>query len=207
MTKLILIRHGHVEGIKPERLRGRRNLPLTARGQAEAEAVARRVAQSWRPTQVYTSPLARCVSTGAAIARACGAPATALAMLNDIHYGSWEFASHEDLQRSDPTLFSAWFATPELVRFPDGESLQDVAARTADFLRFVIARHADATVVAVGHDSVNRILLLQLLNVPLSCYWRLAQEPCCINEIDIARDRILVRRINETCHLGPVGAD
>ncbi len=206
MTKLILVRHGHVEGIKPERLRGRRDLPLTAQGHAEAEAVARRTAQSWRPSHVYTSPLARCVATGAEIARACGVPATALATLNDIHYGAWEFVSYEDLQRAEPALFAAWFAAPQLVRFPDGESLQDVAARAADFLRFVLARHPDETVVAVGHDSVNRILLLHLLDMPLSCYWRLAQEPCCINEIDIARDRILVRRINETCHLGLAGA-
>jgi probable phosphoglycerate mutase len=207
VTKLILIRHGHVEGIKPERLRGRCDLLLTARGQAEAEAAARRVARSWRPTHVYTSPLARCVSTGAAIAQACGVPATALATLNDIHYGAWEFASYEDLRRAEPGLFSAWFATPQLVRFPEGESLQDVAVRGADFLRFIIARHPDETVIAVAHDSVNRVILLQLLDMPLSCYWRLAQEPCCINEIDVGRERILVRRINETCHLGSAGGD
>jgi broad specificity phosphatase PhoE len=207
VTKLILIRHGHVEGIKPERFRGRRDIPLTERGHAQAEAVARRIVRSWRPSHVYTSPLTRCVSTAESIARACGAPTTVLGTLNDIHYGIWEFASHEDLQRADPALFSAWFATPHLVRFPDGESLQDVAARAADFLRFFIARHGDATVVAVAHDSVNRIVLLQLLDMPLSCYWRLAQEPCCINEIDIAHDRVVVRRINETCHLGSVGTD
>jgi broad specificity phosphatase PhoE len=29
MTKILLIRHGHVEGIKPERFRGREPLALT----------------------------------------------------------------------------------------------------------------------------------------------------------------------------------
>ena len=76
-------------------------------------------------------------------------------------------------------------------------------ARTADALRFVLERHAATTdsVVLVGHDSVNRALLLQLLDQPLSSYWRVAQSPCTLNEIDIAERRVLVLRINETRHL------
>jgi probable phosphoglycerate mutase len=201
VTKIILIRHGHVEGIKPERFRGRRDLPLTRRGQAEAVAVAQCVAQSWKPDHIYTSPLTRCVATGASIARACNLEARTLADLNDIDYGAWEFMSHQDAQRSNPVLFNAWLATPHLVRFPDGESLQDLAVRAANALRFIIGRHSDESVVAVGHDSVNRTILLLALDMPLSLYWRIAQEPCCINEIDIVDGRILVRRMNETHHL------
>jgi len=55
--------------------------------------------------------------------------------------------------------------------------------------------------VLVGHDSVNRALLTQLLDQPLSAYWRLAQSPCCLNEIDIAGGKISVQRINETGYL------
>ena len=58
-------------------------------------------------------------------------------------------------------------------------------ARAANALRLVLARHPDDTIVLVGHDSVNRALLMQLLDQPLSAYWRLAQSPCCLNEIDI----------------------
>ena len=41
-------------------------------------------------------------------------------------------------------------------------------ARTANALRMVLARHPDETIVLVGHDSVNRALLLELLDLPLS---------------------------------------
>jgi phosphoserine phosphatase len=101
----------------------------------------------------------------------------------------------------NPALFAAWFATPDMVRFPNGEALQDLAARTANVLRYLLARHADDTVVLVGHDSVNRALLLQLLGLPLSSYWRIAQSPCCLNEIDIAGGTVCVQRLNETRHL------
>jgi probable phosphoglycerate mutase len=94
------------------------------------------------------------------------------------------------------------------VRFPDGDSLQDLVVRTANALRFVMSRHREAmeTVVLVGHDSVNRALLLQLLEQPLSAYWRIAQGPCAINEIDIVDGSVRVLRINETYHLDPISS-
>jgi probable phosphoglycerate mutase len=61
--------------------------------------------------------------------------------------------------------------------------------------------------VLVGHDSVNRALLLELIELPLSAYWRLAQEPCCINEIDVNEAAVRVRSINETQHLEAIAAE
>lgn len=207
MTKILLIRHGHVEGIRPERFRGRADLALTDRGRAGAQAVASRIASAWRPIKVFVSPLRRCTETGAAIAEACGLDTEIIDDLADIDYGVWQSKRYDEMREADPQLFAAWFATPHLVRFPRGESLQDLVARTADALRFVLGHHPADTVVLVGHDSINRALLLQLLDQPLSCYWRLAQEPCCINEIDVAGGHIRALRINETRHLDALGPD
>src|SRR3984957_491486 len=201
MTKILLTRHGHVEGIKPERFRGREPLELTALGHREAAAVAQRIAGAFRPSKIYTSPMSRCVATGAAIAAACGRAAEICNDLNDIDYGAWQFKTFEDARAQDPALFAAWFAPPHPVRFPGGGSLQDLAAPTADALRMVLAGHPDDIVVLVGHDSVNRALLMELLDQPLSAYWRIAQSPCCLNEIDIAGGKISVQRVNETGHL------
>ena len=203
MTKILLVRHGNVEGITPERFRGRQPLPLTARGRAEAQAVAKRVAGGWRPHKIYTSPLGRCVETGAAIAKACGAPTEVCDDLTDIDYGAWQFKTFDEARAADPALFTAWFATPHLVRFPSGESLQDLVARASNILRPVLSRHPDETIVLVGHDSINRALILQLIDLPLSAYWRIAQTPCCLNEIDVSDGKICAQRINETGHLEP----
>jgi probable phosphoglycerate mutase len=207
MTKIILTRHGHVEGIKPERFRGRQPLQLTQRGTAQAAALAQRIAAHWQPSQIYTSPMGRCIATAAAIARDTGIAAKTCDDLNDIDYGAWQFKTFADAKAQDPALFAAWFATPQLVRFPNGESLQDLAARTANALRMVRAHHPDETIVLVGHDSVNRALLLQVLDQPLSGYWGLAQEPCCINEIDVSGAAVCVRSINATQHLEAIAAE
>jgi probable phosphoglycerate mutase len=201
MTKIILTRHGHVDGISPLRFRGRTETPLTELGRRQASATAARIAATWRPCAVYTSPMGRCVATGQAIANACGVSSGALPDLIDFDYGAWQWRTVEDVRGAWPDLLAAWYATPHLVRFPNGDALQDLVARTANAVRFVLARHPDDTVAMVGHETANRAILLQLLDQPLAAYWRFAQEPCAINEIEIADGRVRVLGVNDVSHL------
>ena len=199
MTRIVLVRHGHVEGISPERFRGRRDVDLSALGMRQAQVTARRIAQLWRPAAIYTSPLRRCVQTAEQISSACSLPLPGvLGELNDVHYGDWEWRTYDEVHAQWPSLFDYWFRTPHLVRFPNGESLQDLVARASNVLRLIRERHAEETVVVVGHSSGNRALLLQTLDQPLSAYWRLGQDPCCVSEIEISESSTTVRRLNET---------
>ena len=119
----------------------------------------------------------------------------------DLDYGVWQMCTHDAVRAEAPDAFKLWHVAPHLMRFPNGESLQDLVARTSDALRTVIARHLADPVVMVGHDSVNRALLLQLLDQPLAAYWKLAQDPCCLNEVLIEGDSVQILRINDTSHL------
>lgn len=200
-TKIILTRHGHVDGITPQRFRGRKDVPLSELGVAQARATAERISGAWQPTVVYTSPLQRCIATGAAIAAACGVMSEKLAALNDLDYGDWQWKTHDEIRLAFPNLYQQWHRSPQLVRFPGGESLQDLVARAGDALRHVLREHGEQVVVLVGHDSINRALLIQLLEQPLSAYWRTVFDPCGLSEIDFADDTPSVRRINELLHL------
>jgi phosphoserine phosphatase len=198
MTRLLVVRHGHVEGMSPERFRGRRDIDLSELGARQAQATARAIAARWHPVAIYTSPLRRCLQTAAAIGAACGGlPATVLADLTDLHYGDWEWHTHEEVRSRSPDLFECWFSAPQLVRFPHGESLQDLIARMANVVRLVRERHTEETIVVVGHSSGNRALLLQMFDQPLSAYWRLAQDPCSVSDIELQGLTATVRRFNE----------
>jgi broad specificity phosphatase PhoE len=87
------------------------------------------------------------------------------------------------------------------MRIPGGESLQELVARAADSFRLVARQHPRGTVVMVSHESVNRALLLQLLDQPLSAFHTIAQDPCAINEICLMSDRAAVMKVNQTAHL------
>jgi probable phosphoglycerate mutase len=201
MTKIILVRHGHVEGISPERFRGRADLMLTAEGLRQAEATAHRIHANWAPVAVYASPLGRCQATAAAIARPFGLSPVTLDGLVDIDYGEWQGLTPDEVRARWPGPLETWYRAPDWAAIPGGETLQQVLTRTVSALRDVIGRHPGDTVVLVGHDSVNRVTLLHALGLPGSRYWRLGQQPCAINEIEFSADGFTVLSMNETYHL------
>lgn len=199
---IILTRHGQVEGIDPPRFRGRMDMALTDTGRHQAEALGAAIARQFKPDAVLTSPMTRCRETGAAIARACALPASVLAGIDDFDYGQWQWKTHTQAQAEFPREFALWKQAPQWMQFPGGESLQDVALRTANALRVLRAQHQGGTVVLVAHDSVNRVILMQALDLPLSAYWRIEQEPCCINELFFGGDgTVKVLRLNDVTHL------
>lgn len=74
--------------------------------------------------------MGRCVTTGHHIASACKIESQVLDGLNDLNYGAWQWKSYDEIRRADPGFFDACFATPHLVRFPRGDSLQDLVVQT-----------------------------------------------------------------------------
>jgi broad specificity phosphatase PhoE len=201
MTEILLTRHGDVPWLDPRRFRGRAELKLTDRGIAQAEATARRISASWQPGAIYASPLGRTLRTARIIAEPLRLPVQPLDALIDIDYGQWQGLTLDEARERWPAEAGRWQRRPDLVRPPGGESLQDVLARVAQALRLLIARHPQETVLLVGHDSVNRVLLLHALELPLGRYWQLGQDPCAINRIGASPEGFVVHTMNDSAHL------
>jgi broad specificity phosphatase PhoE len=204
MIRLLLVRHGHVAWLAPERFRGRADLPLSELGLRQVEAAARRIAATASPAAVYTSPLGRCVDTGAAIGARFGLEPRPLEGLVDTDCGAWQGLTRDEVHARWPAELDAWLRAPHLAAIPGGESLARVEARLTGELVAILARHADETVVLVGHDSSNRVLLLHALGLPLSRYWHLRQDPCAVNDLEFAGGDFVVRGVNGTWHLDGV---
>lgn len=199
--KLVLIRHGHVDGISPERFRGRLDLPLTEIGLRQAVATRERLRSASAPSTIYTSSMSRCIRTAEIIGEPFGLHPVQLQELNDIDYGEFQGRTFEEVANLWPEQFNMWRSTPHLVTFPAGESLQDVRTRLTAAFRSIIASHNDETVFIVGHSSTNRALLTHLLDLPLSDYWSIKQDPCCINIINCGVTGCCAEILNDTSHL------
>jgi probable phosphoglycerate mutase len=107
----------------------------------------------------------------------------------------------DEAQRRWPAEFYTWFRAPDQAVIPEGETLQRVRARVAAALQAIRRAHPQDTIVAVGHDSVNRVILLHALDAPLQHYWRIRQSPCAINELDVTEDGFAIVSVNQTDHL------
>ena len=201
VTKVLLVRHGHVEGIDPPRFRGRNDLPLTSLGLRQAEAVGQRIAERWEPVAVYSSPIGRAIHTAEAIAHPLELAVRPEPDIIEIDYGQWTGLSHDDVASSWPTEAKLWFRAPDVAHIPGGEALSDVFARVSRGMRNLVRRHRNETIAVVGHEAINRVVLLYALELPLSHYWRFKQDPCCINELDFRTDSCIVCSINDMSHV------
>jgi probable phosphoglycerate mutase len=201
MIRIILVRHGHVDWLAPERFRGRAELPLSSLGRRQAQAAAGYIAATWKPNAVYTSPLGRCRETGAAIAAPFRLEPRPIDGLADIDYGEWQGLTRDEARERWPEETELWFRAPHLAAIPGGETLVALLSRASAALRDILRRRPDQTVALVGHDSVNRVLLLFALELPLSRYWQLRQEPCGVNELLFDNGSFIIGSINQTQHL------
>ena len=201
MSRIVLVRHGHVDWLAPERFRGRDELPLSSLGRRQAQAVAGYIAASWKPEAVYTSPLGRCRETGAAIAAHLRLEPQPIEGLADIDYGEWQGLTREQAKERWPDETELWFRAPHLTAIPGGETVRALLSRATAALRDILRRHSDETVAVVGHDSVNRVLLLFAMELPLSRYWHLRQDPCGVNELFFDNGSFIIGSINQTQHL------
>lgn len=199
-TIVLLIRHGHVEGIDQPSFRGRQHLALSTAGTRQVDQTAGLLARRYRLEAVFSSPLTRCITTAATIGRANGLAPQPEEDLIDIDYGEWQGRSHTDVLAQDGERARAWFADPANAAIPGGERLSAMSQRAVEAFNRIVGRHGGGTVAIVGHDTVNRAILLHALGLDLEHYPRLRQEPACVNVLLVGNDTI-VASLNETAHL------
>lgn len=200
-TRVLLIRHGDVEGIAPARFRGRRDVPLSALGKRHVKACARRIARDWKIEALYASPLQRCLKTAAEIGKATGIESRPLEGILDIDYGDWTWRTHEEMVREQPELWRIWRETPDEMRFPGGESLAGMAERASAALRAVTEAAPNACIALVTHDAVVRALAVQSMGLTLRLYHRLTVAPASITELDLVRTGPDLVRMSDTGHI------
>jgi len=205
-TIIVLIRHGQTEWNRIERFRGRADVPLNETGLAQAQAVGRRVLAEWKPAAIYTSPLSRAAKTAQAIAQHFDLPVQPHPGLLDIDYGEWQGLTVEEARARWPEQVTAWFQAPQDAHIPGGETLAAVMGRGLAAVKELVARHADQTLVLVGHTVINRAILLGILGLGADRFWRLRQDTCAINVFEWARETgaggdFTLVALNDTCHL------
>jgi probable phosphomutase (TIGR03848 family) len=197
MSTVLLVRHGLTTLTGPV-LAGRTpGVHLDERGQKQAAAVAERIA-ALPLAAVVTSPLDRCVETAEAIRAAQTKPPEWQVdeRLIECGYGDWTGRPIKELAK-DP-LWKVVQAQPSAVRFPNGESLPEVAARSVAAIREWDARLGpDAVWVACSHGDVIKAIVADALGLHLDQFQRIVADPCSVSVIRYTSTRPYVVRAND----------
>ena len=148
---ILLVRHGET-ALNAARVMQPADTPLSERGQAQARAVARRLAQRGRLAALLSSDLPRAWSTAQAIAARTGLEPQASVLLQERNFGALRGRPYDTLG-FDPLVMED---APE-----GGESAADFRQRVHEGFVGLLRLHAglDGDLVAVSHGLWIRTLL------------------------------------------------
>jgi broad specificity phosphatase PhoE len=158
LRKLLLIRHGETDGQSSVRYYGSTDVPLSAEGRAQM----RKVGAALRH-QAIDAWVASCLQRswqGAQIASG-GAPVRIEAGFREIHFGSWEGLTAEEIRARDPVRYEDWQQGASGFEYPGGEPRSEFQERVAKGL---IALNATGvrTAACVLHKGVIREIVRAL---------------------------------------------
>jgi probable phosphoglycerate mutase len=195
-----VVRHGETLFNAQERFTGQMDVPLSQRGEQQAEALGRRLS-TVRLDVIVASDLQRARATAQAIARHHGLRVEEDADLREIAFGSWEGATYAEVLAREKALVQRWRADPTIFPPPGGETVTQLHERVVRALERWHRRYVGGTVLWAVHGGVIEVLLCHLLNVELQRRWDFRHENASITEVDLAGKDAAIVRLNETDHL------
>jgi broad specificity phosphatase PhoE len=164
-TTVYLVRHGSVVGAETRRFIGHLDVPLSPLGEEQIAALARRLAPPVAIDAVYASDLGRTRRSAEILAAPHGLPARLAPELREFAMGRWEGLTAEEIRALDAEAFQAWMRDVAGYRFPDGESLDDLASRAWPAFERIVTAHAGGAVAIVAHGGTNRMILCRSLGL------------------------------------------
>ncbi|MFB8244149.1 histidine phosphatase family protein [Streptomyces sp. NPDC055952] len=161
MGDLLLVRHGETEWSRSGQHTSFTDLPLTPRGEKQAESLAPLLADR-SFALVLTSPLGRAVRT-AELAGVAGAERDA--DLHEWYYGAYEGVTTEDIHRTRPGWDLWTDGSPTGPDGEPGESPRQVGVRADRVLSRVTDALQGGDVLLVAHGHLLRVLTARRLGL------------------------------------------
>ena len=187
------------------------------------------------PQAIWHSPLLRASQTAQAIhqAREADAPLHELDTLIELGQGDWEGLTHDEVRRRWPDARAAWREDPLHHHAPGGEALADALLRaraaretifgagdvtTADegegkapaepvlgYERTFKGGDGPAWTIAVAHDGVLRLMMLDLLGVGIEHFWSFPLALASVTVLDLSSGVVRLRAHNLDEHIAALG--
>jgi len=193
MSTLYLLRHGAIIQQSPRRFIGQTDHPLTNDGRRQA-ALWREVLADVPFTAVVSSDLARCRETAAIILGGRDQPILLEPRLREIALGAFEGLTVEEVRCRFPGAYERRGCDIAGFCPQGGESFAEVQHRAVAAVADLALFHGN--VLAVAHGGVNRTILCHALGIDLARLFRLGQDYCRLNILDLGPDCWRVDAVN-----------
>ena len=181
MICFILIRHGDTLWTEEKRYQGRTDTPLSLIGRKKM-IMLERIIQRVDVDVLYTSSLGRAKESGRIIAGSRRIKIKEDKRLNEISFGRWEGKTGQELWDEKDPVYKKWMEG-RWVTALQGESIQSLRQRVKKFLTDCIRQYRSKTVVIVSHGGTIRMILIELLNLPLKHMFSFRIDPALVTVV------------------------
>lgn len=194
---MFLIRHGVTEWHHQGRVLGRRDVPLSEGGLAQARDAADLFGELVID-DLISSPLQRALQTAEIIAERYNLHVARDPRLSDFDVGKWAGQTYEAVAATPE--YQRYLADPRTLGIPDGETLEDIRLRAVAALEQALADSPSGeSIGVVTHAGIIRVLLAHYLGSPPGNYHRIRVSPGSVSVLSFADDRELPRVLATNC--------
>ena len=164
-TTLLLIRHGESKANLEKKFAGHWDIPLTERGELQAELTAKFIASKYKVDKIYSSDLIRAYGTAEAISSITGIEIIKEKALREIFAGEWEQKTFEELNTYYVDTFTnGWKKDLGKAVCDGGESVKQVGERVLNCLTEIAIKNDGKTVAVATHATPIRTAVCLMQN-------------------------------------------
>jgi probable phosphoglycerate mutase len=201
--ELLLVRHGESaparNGERFPLVDGHGDPELDPVGRDQAERVADRLAHE-PITAIYVSTLRRTAQTAAPLAAHLGLEPRVEPDLREVYLGEWEGGTFRKHVAEGHPVAQRMYAEQRWDVIPGAEPADAFAARVRAAIDRIATAHPDETVAVVSHGGVIGQVLADASGSQGFAFT--GSDNGAISHVVIAPDRWVIRRYNDTAHLG-----
>jgi len=137
---------------------------------------------------ISSSPLIRCAAFARDLAERLVCPLAIAPGFTEISFGVWEGRSVAEVHAADPQALGQFWRDPVAHPIPGGEPVADFDRRISAAWTTLLDQYHGRHVLLVAHGGTIRMVLRQLLEIPLQRIWRIEAPFASLTRIRVHRD-------------------
>ncbi len=137
---------------------------------------------------IISSPLIRCAAFARDLAERLVCPLAIAPGFTEISFGVWEGRSVAEVHAADPQALGQFWRDPVAHPIPGGEPVADFDRRISAAWTTLLDQYHGRHVLLVAHGGTIRMVLRQLLEIPLQRIWRIEAPFASLTRIRVHRD-------------------
>ena len=200
MSRLLLVRHGNTELNSAQIFVGHTDVELSAVGYSQVERLRDRLSAE-KIDIIYSSDLRRALVTAETIASRHQLAVIACPELREINYGNLDGLTFEEIRRLYPEVAQLCADWSLQLKFPDGESVDELKQRVSRFLDRLKQHTPQQTVLIVAHGGPLRLMVCSLLGIDLRHWRQIHLDLASLSIVDTYPEVAVISLLNDTSHL------